>query len=114
MSTGDIIREGSAPGAVFFLSHGAVDILLESVGEAVTTLEAPQVVGEMAYLTGANAGATVRVKRPVSGVSIRTGQFHQLSKGRAKSRGTTHVFSGPHFGAPFGGSQSACEIEAGV
>ena len=80
MSTGDIIREGSAPGAVFFLSHGAVDILLESVGEAVTTLEAPQVVGEMAYLTGANAGATVRVNRPVSGVSIRTGQFHQLLK----------------------------------
>ena len=29
------------------------------------TLEAPQVVGEMAYLTGANAGATVRVTRPV-------------------------------------------------
>ena len=80
MSTGDIIREGSVPGMVFFLSHGAVDILLESVGEAVKTLEAPQVVGEMAYLTGANAGATVRVKRPVSGVSIRTGQFHQLLK----------------------------------
>ena len=29
------------------------------------TSDTPQVVGEMAYLSGANAGATVRVTRPV-------------------------------------------------
>ena len=65
----------------------------------------------MAYLTGANAGATVRVKRPVSGVSIRTGQFHQLLKEEPRVGALLMSFLARTLAHPFGGSQSACISE---
>ena len=59
-TTGDIISQGAAPRAVCLLSHSTVEILLETAVRAAMLSDTLQVVGEMAYLTGANAGTTVR------------------------------------------------------
>lgn len=61
-----ILRAGEAPDRLFYLSAGAVEI---EKGGDLRRIEAPAFLGEIAWLTGAPASATVRLLPGAEGVA---------------------------------------------
>lgn len=58
----ELVREGEVPARLSVLARGAADVTLN--GKAVARLREGQFVGELAYLTGEPATATVVAVRP--------------------------------------------------
>lgn len=75
---GTLIAQGQTPAGLYFLSAGVVEVRDSGTAAALARLEAPQVFGEMAFLTGGQASASVEICEPVSGVAISFAEMNRL------------------------------------
>ena len=79
---GVLIEQGAMPRALYFLSEGSVEVRSAERRMPLTQLDAPQVFGEMAFLTGGVASATVGILQSVSGVEIEFEKMREMLKAR--------------------------------
>ena len=75
---GTLIAQGETPPGLYFLSAGVVEVRDSGATAPLAQLEAPQVFGEMAFLTGGQASASVEICEPVSGVAISLADMNRL------------------------------------
>ena len=77
---GDLIEQGAMPRALYFLADGSVQVRSAERSVPLAQLDAPQVFGEMAFLTGGVASANVVILKPVSGIEIEFEKMSELVK----------------------------------
>lgn len=71
-----LIREGLHAGAVFLIQTGTVDV--ERGGARLVTLKGGDIVGEMSFLEGVPASASVIAAEPVTALAIPVRELQQI------------------------------------
>jgi CRP/FNR family cyclic AMP-dependent transcriptional regulator len=73
-----VFKEGERPQGLMVLLEGTVEVFKDGGGEALATISAPTVLGEISLLTEGPHTASVRAKTACEFSLLTTTQFHRL------------------------------------